>query len=188
MTEEVFEKRYAQTIARTDDYTIIKPLSSLVLECAHIIHEENADAIMYVNRIQKDLFDKGIIPFMITSVRYRNIIDKMPENEIKDFLKYVLLAYMYKDEYRWRENCKETKNEKIDIAGIIALIVLTAWVFFLISIIIIAIIHFTWWSLLTIPVFLIVLICSASLPLMLMFSKDFRTQFRQTIKQAHDVV
>ena len=104
MTEEVFEKRYAQTISMTDDYTIIKPFSSLVLECAHIIHEEDANAIMYVNRIQQDLFEKGIIPFMINSVNDRIRVDKMQNSEIKTFLKYVLIAYECKDDDRWRDN------------------------------------------------------------------------------------
>ena len=102
MTEEVFEKRYVQRLAWTDNYKNIRPLRSLVLECAHIIHEEDVNAIKYVNRIQQDLFDKGIIPFMVTSVNDRNRVDEMPNNEIKTFLNKVLLAYEYKDDDRWR--------------------------------------------------------------------------------------
>ncbi len=102
MKDNLFIKRYAQSINREDDYKNIKPLSSLVLEYANNIHEEDADAIKYVNRIQQDLFDKGIIPFMVTSVNDRIKVDEMPYNEIKEFLNKVLLAYRYKDDDRWR--------------------------------------------------------------------------------------
>ena len=102
MKDHLFINRYAQSINRADDYKNIKPLSSLVLEYANIIHEEDADAIKYVNRIQQDLFDKGIIPFMVTSVNDRIKVDEMPYNEIKEFLNKVLLAYRYKDGDRWR--------------------------------------------------------------------------------------
>lgn len=102
MTEDVFEKRYAQRLVWAENNNNIRTLSSLVLECAHIIHEEDADAIKYVNRIQQDLLDKGIIPFMIKSVNDRIRVDELPDNEIKEFLKKVLLAYEYKNDDRWR--------------------------------------------------------------------------------------
>jgi hypothetical protein len=98
------------------------------------------------------------------------------------------LAYEYKDDDRWRENRKETKKVKFDIAGIIAFIILIAFVVLLITAIIGAIIHFSWYSIIVIPIFIIMLIGGAGFPLMLVFSKDFKTQFRQTIKQAHDVI
>ena len=40
MKDHLFIKRYAQSITRADVYKNIKPLSSLVLEYANIIHEE----------------------------------------------------------------------------------------------------------------------------------------------------
>ena len=83
---------------------------------------------------------------------------------------------------------RKMKERKKDIFGIIALIILIAYVVILIAAIIGAIIHFTWYSIIVIPIFIIMLIGGAGFPLMLMFSKDFRTQFRQTIKQAHDVI
>ena len=51
MTEEVFEKRYAQRLVWADNYKNIRALSSLVLEISLIIQEEDADAIKYVNRM-----------------------------------------------------------------------------------------------------------------------------------------
>ena len=102
MTEEVFEKRYAMHIERSNNFTNLRTFSSLVLEIAHIILEDDKNAIKYVNRIQGDLFDRGVIPFKVQSVKDRIRIDEMPDNEIKDFLKYVLLAYRYKDDDRWR--------------------------------------------------------------------------------------
>lgn len=104
MTEEVFEKRYAQRLVWADNYKNIRALSSLVLEISLIIQEEDADAIKYVNRIQQDLLEKGIIPFMINSVNDRIRVDKMQNSEIKTFLKYVLIAYECKDDDRWRDN------------------------------------------------------------------------------------
>ena len=102
MTEAGFEKRYAQRLVWTDNYKNIGPLSGFVLECACIIHEQDADAIKYVNRIQQDLYDKGILPFMIKSVNDRIRVYDMSDSDIKDFLKCVLLAYKYNDDDRWR--------------------------------------------------------------------------------------
>lgn len=102
MTEDVFEKRYTQRLAWYDNNKNIRTLSSFVLEIAHNILEEDADEINYVNKIQHDLFEKGIIPFMIKSVKDRIRVDEMPNNEIKDFLNYVLLAYEYKDD-DWKQ-------------------------------------------------------------------------------------
>ena len=55
-------------------------------------------------------------------------------------------------------DCYKTKKEKLNIAGIIALIVLIACVVLLIAAIIGAIIHFTWHSIIVIPFCVIMLI------------------------------
>lgn len=188
MTEEVFEKRYALSVEWSNNFTNLRTFSSLVLECAHTILEDDKDAIRYVNRIQGDLFDRGVIPFKVQSVNDRIRIDEMPDNDVRDFMRYVCLAFEYEDDYRWREKRNKTKKEKLDIAGIIAFIVLIAFWAFFIAVIISAIIHFTWHSIIVIPFCIIMLIGGAGFPLMLVFSKDFKTQFRQTIKQAHDVI
>ena len=101
MTEDVFEKRYAMSVEWSNNFTNLRTFSSLVLECAHIILEDDKDAIRYVNRIQGDLFDRGIIPFKVQGVNDWIRIDELPDNGVKDFMRYVCLAFEYKDDDRW---------------------------------------------------------------------------------------
>ena len=104
MTEEVFEKRYATRIMWSNNFTNLRLFSSLVLECAHIILEKDKEHIKYINRIQEDLINKGIIPFKVDNINDRIKIDELPNNDVKEFLRYVLLAYEYVEDDRWRYN------------------------------------------------------------------------------------
>ena len=103
MTEDFFENRYATRIAWSDNFTNLRAFSSLVLECAHIIHEDDKETIKYVKRIQQDLFDRGILPFIVESINDRQKIEKIQDNETKKFLRYVLISFEYLEDDRWRK-------------------------------------------------------------------------------------
>lgn len=108
MTEDIFEKRYATRIEWSDNFTNLRAFSSLVLECAHIIHEDDKGTIKYVKRIQQDLYDRGILPFMVESKNDRIKIDELQNNDVRELMRYVVLAFEYLEDDRWG---KEMNNK-----------------------------------------------------------------------------
>lgn len=110
MTEEIFERRYTQRIAWTDNYTDLRPIIGFLKEIAGLIHEYDEECIKYVSIIQDDLYERRIIPFKIENARDWSKFESIPKDDVYKILYYVRLAFEYKEDDRWRKDCSNIRD------------------------------------------------------------------------------
>lgn len=108
MVEQRFKAVYSQRMEMCSKLGNIKPLIALVHEFAGMAIEEGSVAVVYIEKIQKELYDKGILPFEVKSIADDYKIGKLPFGDIRDFLHYVWLAYKHVEEdWQWDEEQHE---------------------------------------------------------------------------------
>ena len=108
MVKKRFDAIYAQRVEMSEKLNSIKPLTSLVHELAGRIIEGEKLAIVYINKVQKDLYEKGILPFKVQSNDDIIKVDRLPTGDIHDFLWYVCLAYRHiEEDWYWDDELQQ---------------------------------------------------------------------------------
>lgn len=108
MTEERFNAVYAQRVEMSENLGNIKPIIALVHELAWEIVDGNKDALIYINKVQKDLYEKSILPFEVQSIDDEVKVGKLPFGDTQDFLMYVCLAYRHiEEDWYWDEKLQQ---------------------------------------------------------------------------------
>ena len=108
MTKEKFDVLYAQWEDMCKKTGNIKPLIALVHELAGKMTEGDKSALIYVNKVQRDLYEKGILPYMVQNTHDWLKVDKLPLGDIRDFLNYVCLTYRREEEdWHWDEELQQ---------------------------------------------------------------------------------
>lgn len=108
MVERRFNAAYTQRIEMSEKLGNIKPLTALVLELAERIIEGEKSALIYINKVQRDLYEKGVLPFEVQSIDDRIKVDELPSGDVHDFLRYVCLAYRYiEEDWYWDEKLQQ---------------------------------------------------------------------------------
>ena len=95
-----FEVGYSQSIKLSDNYTNLGPIILIIHEFMNAIKEEGEEAYCYVEKIEEDLFNKGILPFKVESILDDTKINTLPASAVKEALHYILLAFRYKEEIK----------------------------------------------------------------------------------------
>lgn len=104
MVERRFKAVYSKRLEMCSKLGNIKPLIALVHEFAVMAIEEGSVAVVYIEKIQKELYDKGILPFEVKSTADAYKIGRLPFGDTRDFLHYVWLAYKYiEEDWQWNE-------------------------------------------------------------------------------------
>lgn len=104
MVERRFKAVYPQRVAMSKKLGSIKPITALVHEFAGYVIDGGNDALLYINKIQKELYDKGVLPFEVKNIADRYKIDELPFGDVRDFLNYVWLAYIrIEEDWQWDE-------------------------------------------------------------------------------------
>lgn len=108
MVERRFKAAYSQRVAMSKKLGSIKPIIALVHEFAGYVIDEGNDALLYINKIQKELYDNGVLPFEVKNTTDRYMVDKLPFGDVRDFLNYVWLAYMrLEEDWYWDEKLQQ---------------------------------------------------------------------------------
>lgn len=95
-----FEVGYPQIIQLSDNYTNLGPIILMIHEFMSAIKEEGIEAYHYVEKIEDDLFNRGLLPFKVESLLDDRKINALPPSDIKEALRYILLAFRYKEELK----------------------------------------------------------------------------------------
>lgn len=108
MSEERFNALYIQRESMCKKMGNIKPLIALVHELAGRIGEGDKSVLVYINKMQRDLYEKGILPFVVQSINDQLEIEKLPLGDTRDFLWYVHLAYKREaEDWYWDEKLQQ---------------------------------------------------------------------------------
>jgi len=77
-------------------------------EFANSIIEGDKTALPCIIKVQRDLFEKGILPFEVNSVNDLSKVNKLPLGDVHNFLRYVYLAYRYvEEEWYWDDKLQQ---------------------------------------------------------------------------------
>ena len=108
MVERRFKAAYPQRVAMSKKLGSIKPIIALVHEFAGYVIDEGNNVLLYINKIQKELYDNGVLPFEVKNIADRYKIDELPFGDVRDFLNYIWLAYMrLEEDWYWDEKLQQ---------------------------------------------------------------------------------
>lgn len=92
MTEQEFNFNYDKRKDLSNQYDDLRPIIDYILELAGSITYGEEDVLLYVDKIQKDLLDNKVIPFMISNVEDIDKLERV-HGDTKRALWYIWLAH-----------------------------------------------------------------------------------------------
>jgi hypothetical protein len=90
--ENWFNRTYKLRVKLSNNYTDLRPITSLVITA-----RDWENGIYYINKIQQDLLNNGVIPFIIKGVEDYTKLKTCQSEQIRELLHYVWRSFEYNE-------------------------------------------------------------------------------------------
>lgn len=88
-----YEKEYAEIVESSKYYTDLVPFMKFARDIADLVLNEGEENLLYIQKVQDDLYSKGIIPFKVSNVRDISKIESLPYSKVSLLLHYIWLSF-----------------------------------------------------------------------------------------------